>query len=169
MATVCTTWLAMSGNGAAIGIALTTTRLSRTKAALRTIPKVRIRHSILPSLMRKSGGIAVARSSATISIAHATSLARVAKARSTPAQITSGFDAFDHWRMSRNKRRKNRFLNKRRPLINLMQSKNSSCQGDLWAAGRRMLDLFCPSGQCLQPQGLIHYCRLKQYLVQRLG
>src|SRR5438067_7864584 len=117
MATVCTIWLVMSGNGAAIGIVLTTTRLSRTKAALRTIPKVRIRHLILPSLMRKSECIVAALSSATINIAHATLLARVARARSTPAQIISGFDASDRRRKSRNKQRKIRFLTKGDPLI----------------------------------------------------
>jgi hypothetical protein len=65
--------------------------------------------------MRKSGCIAAALFFATISIAHATSLARAAKAKSTPAQITSGFDASNRRRKSRNKQHKIRFLTKGDP------------------------------------------------------
>jgi hypothetical protein len=44
-----------------------------------------------------------------------------------------------------------------------MHSKNSSWQCDLLLFDRRMLDLFCPSGQCLRPQSLIRRRRRKQY------
>jgi hypothetical protein len=33
----------------------------------------------------------------------------------------------------------------------------------------KMLNLFCPLGQNVQPQGLIHYFPRKQLLVDRLG
>jgi hypothetical protein len=45
-----------------------------------------------------------------------------------------------------------------------MQSKNPSFQGE-----SKMLNLFCPLGQNVQPQGLIHHSRESNLLVDRLG
>src|SRR5206468_1697560 len=78
-----------------------------------TIRKDRIPRLILPSLTRKSACIAAALFFATTSIAHAISLARAEKVRSTPAQITSVFDAFDHRRISRNVQERISFSNMR--------------------------------------------------------
>src|SRR5215471_16736539 len=95
MVTVFTIWLETFGNGAAIGTALITTRRWPTKGTSQTTRRGRTHHLILPSLTRKSGCIAAARSSATTNIAHAISSARAVKVRSIPEQITSVFDAFD--------------------------------------------------------------------------
>jgi hypothetical protein len=45
-----------------------------------------------------------------------------------------------------------------------MQSENSSFQGE-----SKMLNLFCPLGQNLQPQGLIHHFPESKLLVDPLG
>jgi hypothetical protein len=45
-----------------------------------------------------------------------------------------------------------------------MQSQNPSFQGE-----SKMLNLFCPSGQNLQPQDLIHYFPESKLLVDPLG
>src|SRR5436190_11486386 len=127
----------MFGNGAAIGIVLTTTRLSPTKAALRIIPKGLIRHSILRSRMRKSACIAAARSFAMTSIAHATSLAPVARARSTPAQITWVFDAFDCRRTSRS-----------------AQARINSSDGQLFSSKQ-----YTKSAKLMKPRTLQFTCR----------
>src|SRR4029077_2320847 len=101
-----TTWRETCGTGAAIGIALIITRRWPIKAAWRTIHKARIHHLILPSQTKRNGCIAAALSSSTINIAHATSLAPAAKARSTPVQITSVFDASNRRRTLRNAQRR---------------------------------------------------------------
>jgi hypothetical protein len=51
-----------------------------------------------------------ARSFAMNNIAHATSLARAARVRSTPAQITLVFDASDRLKISRSAQRRINFL-----------------------------------------------------------
>src|SRR4029434_1306949 len=118
MVTVFATWRETCGNGAAIGIGQTTIKLWPIRATWRTIRKARSHHLILPNPTRKSACIVAARSFAMNNIAHATSLARAAKVRSTPAQITLVFDASDRLRILRNKKRKIRFLIKG-PLIKL--------------------------------------------------
>src|SRR4029077_13001732 len=45
-----------------------------------------------------------------------------------------------------------------------MQSQNPSFQGE-----SKMLNLFCPLGQNVQPQGLVHIFRESNLLVDRLG
>jgi hypothetical protein len=87
MVTDFTTWLAMSGNGAAIGIALITIRRFSTRAALRATRKAPTHHLILPSLARKNACIVVAHFFAMTNTAHATSLARAAKAMLTLVRI----------------------------------------------------------------------------------
>jgi hypothetical protein len=79
-------WRAMSGNGAATGVALITTRCWPTKAAWQTIRKAPIHRLIRLSPTRKSAFIA-APFSATINIARATLSALAAKGRSTPGRI----------------------------------------------------------------------------------
>src|ERR1043166_702285 len=82
MAMDSTIWPGMSGNGAAIGIALIITRRSLTKAESRAIHKGRIRHLIRLSLTRRSVSIEAARFFATNNIVRGTSLAHAAKAKS---------------------------------------------------------------------------------------
>src|SRR4029450_4654811 len=114
MVTAFTTWQETSGNGAAIGIVLITTRHWSIKVAWRTIRKDRIRRLIHPSLTRKNACIAAVHFFATISTAHAISLARAAKGKSIPEQITSVFDVSDRPKMSRNKQHRIRFLSVRK-------------------------------------------------------
>src|SRR5262245_20511584 len=109
---VFTTWRETSGNGAATGIALITTKPWPIKATRRTIHKGRIRRLTQQNPTRRSACIAAARSSATINTVHAILLAHEAKARSAPAQITLVFDVDDRQRISRNNAGKIRFMSK---------------------------------------------------------
>ena len=93
MATAFTKWRATFGNGAAIGIAPTTTRRWQIKVVWQTIRKDLIHHLTRVSLTRKSAYIAEVPSFVTSNIAHVISSARVVKVRSTPAPITWAFVA----------------------------------------------------------------------------
>src|SRR5262249_42035684 len=78
---VSTTWLATSGNGAAIGTGLTITRFWPRKAVSRSTHKVQIHLSIQPSPARRREYTGAAPFFATINIVRATSLGRGGKGK----------------------------------------------------------------------------------------